>query len=174
MQQILSVTRVGGHKYVVARASKYVFLRIDDAQAVESVQNVGETGLYYDDASSRFPLGRDSRILILGLGGGTCARRYRELGGQGSLYGVESNPEILRLGFKFFALGEQDVTVIPIGASRFIEEAISAGLQYDCVFDDLYTAGATRVIVDARALCKRGGCYLRNEGAGKVVVENIK
>jgi len=174
MHHILSVTRVGGRKYVVARGSKYDFIRINDAQGVESVSGIGPTGLYYDEVAALIPLGRDVRILVLGLGGGTVARRYRELGGQGDIFGVDNDPEMVRLGLEFFRLGEWNVKIIcPMSAQRFIREAQSVGLKYDVVFDDLYVDGRDRVGVDARSLVALGGLYVRNDGHGKIHIETI-
>lgn len=174
MQHILSVSRVGGRKYVVARGEKYVFLRIDDSKAVESIEGFGETGLYYDEVSALVPLGVDARFCMLGLGGGTCARRYRELGGQGIITAIEIDTEVIRLAYQFFRLGEWDVNVVPVGAVRFIQEASATGLLYDVVFDDLYTSGRNRVVVDGRILVKPGGFYVRNEERGELIIERIE
>lgn len=173
MTTILAVKHKNGRKYIVARGSKYDFVASSFNGHVESVSGSFPTGLYYDQVASLVPLGHDIRFLILGLGGGTVARLYRELGGRGLIYGVELDPEMVQIGLEYFQLEKADVNIIFANAKHWVENAKLLEAKFDVVFDDVYKNTEQKVQIDARALVKKGGLYIVNENYGRLKIENF-
>ncbi len=79
-----------------------------------------------------------TRCLILGLGGGTLAELVNQKFPDVKIIGVEIDPEIIRLGKKYFRLDKiPNLEVINDDAIKFINKRNSLG-KSDLIFVDLY------------------------------------
>jgi len=169
---VLSVTKVNGRKYTVLRHPKHgILLQINDKNATQSIGGVGVSGFYYDEIA-RHLLEVRGVVLLLGTAGGTIARRVKEMGGQAEFYGVDNDPEMIRLGRLFFNLDKYVSKVFISDARKFVLD-YSPG-SFDAVVDDVYVDSNIRVTLDGRRLVKRGGLYIQNDLATRgVLVETI-
>jgi spermidine synthase len=87
-----------------------------------------------------------NNILILGLGGGTAAKVFSQKFSKAKITGVEIDPEVIRLGKKYFRLGEiKNLKIVCADAIKFINNqfASPAGRQvtinyFDLIAVDLY------------------------------------
>jgi len=170
---VLSVTKVNGRKYTVLRHPTHgILLQINDKNTTQSIGGAGVSGFYYDEIA-RALLSTTGTILLLGVCGGTIARRVKEMGGQAQFVGVDNDPEMIRLGRLFFNLNKYVPTVYLQDARKFIIN--SAPESFDAVVDDVYVDSDIRVTLDARRLVKRGGLYIQNDLATRgVLVETVK
>lgn len=73
-----------------------------------------------------------SKILILGLGGGTLAKLLKRIYPLAKITGIEIDPIMIELGNKYFDLSSYDVDVKIMDASKF-----KIG-SYDLIIVDLY------------------------------------
>ncbi|HUS60191.1 MAG TPA: methyltransferase domain-containing protein [Nevskiaceae bacterium] len=78
-----------------------------------------------------------SGCLVLGLGGGTVVQLVKSHSSNAEITGVEIDPEIIKIGKKYFGLGEVDGLKI-IQADAFNFNNIYYRSQYDLIVVDLY------------------------------------
>jgi len=169
---VLSVTKVNGRKYTVLRHPQYgILLQINDKNATQSIGGIGMGGFYYDEVA-RALLSVNGVVLLLGTAGGTIARRCQEMGGQAQFYGVDNDPEMIRLGRLFFNLDKYVSKVFISDARKFVVDHTPG--SFDAVVDDVYVNSNIRIPVDGRRLVKRGGLYITNDlEQGRVLVEKV-
>lgn len=83
----------------------------------------GKTGFYWDSFLENLPeINRKSKILILGLGGGTSAKLFLNKFGKVNIEGVEIDPVIINLGKKFFYLNDPNIKIHKLDAKEFIRK----------------------------------------------------
>jgi len=155
---ILSVKK-NGRVYTVERLRPgFTVLRVNRHTEVQSVKCIGPTGLYYDEIAKTVP-SYAKNVCILGLAGGTIARRLRERGWQGTITGVENDETMIEIGNLYFDLNTVD-EIICEDARNFCRYS---GRLFDCVIDDLYVNSNQRVRVDCSMITKAGGLVIRNK-----------
>jgi len=157
----LFVEKKNGRHYGVIKKGAYVFLQINHRQETQSVSGTGPTGLYYDEMAAivqGFAAGKPVSVCVLGAGGGTVARRIRELDVAGTIVGIESDRTIIQLGFEFFDLWAFD-EVIQADARKFcrFSERI-----FDVVIDDVFIDSNKKVKVEAESILRKGGILVQN------------
>ncbi|MGD8744098.1 MAG: fused MFS/spermidine synthase [Candidatus Woesebacteria bacterium] len=76
--------------------------------------------------------------LILGLGGGSCARLVRRFWPESEITGVEIDPVMVDLGMKYLGLADLSVEVKVEDALEFCEKQIKGNNKFDLVLVDLY------------------------------------
>lgn len=112
-----------------------------------SLSKNGLTGSYWDGFVRNIPeLSKDSRVLILGLGGGTIAKLLTNKFGPIAIDGVEIDPLMVELGRKYLDFRERNVNVIYHDAKKFLKEA---RYKYDLVAVDLFAHGDVAVGVES-------------------------
>jgi len=155
---ILRVEKRFGRTYIVQKIGSQKVLRINNrTDQIQSISGEGGTGLYYDEMADVVPK-TAKEVLILGLGGGTVARRLREEGYQGRIIGVENDPVVIELSYLYFDYQFVD-EVIEADAKKFCR--FSEDL-FDCVIDDVYVNSEQKVHVDAGRIVRRGGLLISN------------
>ncbi len=103
----------------------------------------GMTGSYWDGFVRNIPdLGKDDRVLILGLGGGTIAKLLTKKFGPIAIDGVEIDPLIVELGQKYLDFNEKNVNIINDDALKFLDET---RYKYNMVAVDLFAHGDVAV-----------------------------
>jgi spermidine synthase len=99
----------------------------------------GLTGQYWDGFIRNLPdFSKDSRFLILGLGGGTIAKLLTKKYGLVAIDGVEVDPLMVELGRKYLDFDEKNVNVFIEDALKFIKHS---HYKYDMIAVDLYAHG---------------------------------
>jgi len=167
---VIETRRQYGRKYNVEMIGRNKVLRINDAQAIQSVGGVGETKLYYDDMASAVPPNAKN-VLILGLGCGTVARRLRELGRTAYIVGLDNDPIMLELGYKHFFLDEY-VNLVCLGDARSFH--LKCPLTFDAVLIDCYVDNFRRATLpEAKNLVTPGGRLITNVWPEGVTIENF-
>lgn len=79
------------------------------------------------------------KILILGLGAGTLARMVNHKFPQAKIVGVEIDREMVRVGEKYFGLGNiNNLEIIYEDAYKFCADNKKSRDKYDVIFIDLY------------------------------------
>jgi len=76
--------------------------------------------------------------LILGLGGGSCARLVRRDWPSAEIIGVEIDPVMVDLGMKYLGLGKVGVDIKTMDATEYCKDAISKQEKHDLVLVDMY------------------------------------
>jgi spermidine synthase len=106
----------------------------------QSLNRHGLTGLRYWDSMvpESLSLDRDSRVLVLGLGGGTVPKIITQKFGSIAIDGVEIDPLIVELARKFFNLTEKNVSIFVQDAQDFVNEA---RYKYDLICLDVFKGG---------------------------------
>eukprot|EP00434_Breviolum_minutum_P014793 symbB.v1.2.013045.t1/scaffold915.1/size152478/7 len=108
-------------------------------------------------------------VLILGLGGGTCASALRRLNPQATIVGVELDAEVIRLAKQHFNLDKLNIEVVNQDALHFLRKEKR---QFDLIIDDVF-AGYARSVKKprwfpnpglrlAKARLKGGGVLVSN------------
>jgi len=86
------------------------------------------------------PLGKVAktrRVLVLGLGGGTVVQLIKKRHPQAEIVGVEIDPEIIKVGKKFFGLGGiKKLKIVNTDALKWVNHY--RGEKFDLVLVDLY------------------------------------
>jgi len=155
---IIRAEKRNGRTYIVQRTQQGVVLRINNrTDQIQSIKNVGPTGYYYDDIAEAVPKDAES-VCILGIGGGTAARRLREIGYQGKIIGVDSDEFVLELAALYFDLDCVN-EVICMDAREFCR---FHEYKYDCVVDDVFVNSEQKVKVWAENIVKHGGTLISN------------
>ena len=84
---------------------------------------IGNTGFYWDSFLDNLPkINSKSKILILGLGGGTSAKLFLNKFGKVHIDGIEIDPVIINLGKKFFYLDNPNIKIYKSDANNFIRK----------------------------------------------------
>lgn len=118
-----------------------------------SLNKDGLTGSYWDGFVRNIPdLSKDSRVLILGLGGGTIAKLLTNKFGLLAIDGVEIDPLMVKLGQKYFDMTERNLNIIEQDAQKFLK---NARYKYDLVAVDLFAHGDVAVGVETVAFFEK-------------------
>lgn len=88
-------------------------------------------------------------ILILGLGGGNCAKLSRKLWPFGQITGVDFDEVIVNLGKKYLGLGDVNADIVVSDAYEFIEKSVTEKKEYDLVIVDLYVGQEFPVVFES-------------------------
>jgi len=83
-----------------------------------------------------------SNCLILGLGGGTVVQLIKNRWPEAKIIGVEIDPEIIKIGRKFFGLGEiKNLEIIKANAFKWVDSHfndLNHQSKFDLIIIDLY------------------------------------
>ena len=129
----------------------------------------GRTGQkYWDDmVPEHLSLGADSRVVILGLGGGTSAKIISERFGPLAIDGVDIDPLIIDLGRKYFYVNQPNLNVYVTDAKKFVKEA---RFKYDLICLDVFLAGQVpadieqkKFLEDVKSILAVGGTLSINK-----------
>jgi spermidine synthase len=113
-------------------------LRIDGTFASWYEPGKATTGSVWDALAAPLlllPKPRRSRVLILGLGGGSAARVARAIAPRARITGVERDPRVVRAARRWFDLGGLEVEVVEGDARRFLERTRRS---FDAILDDVF------------------------------------
>jgi len=111
----------------------------DNYTQSRSLNKDGLTGSYWDGfINEAIKLNIDSRVLILGLGGGTIAKMITNKFGRVYIDGVEIDSLMVELGKNFLDFSEKNVKIIKEDAKKFVKDA---RFKYDLVCVDLFSHG---------------------------------
>ncbi len=83
-----------------------------------------------------YPVGSISRVLLLGVGGGTVIQQLRRFVGPRVVVGVESNEVHLAVAKHFFGVTGEDVQLVEANATEWV--SVYSGPPFDLVVDDLF------------------------------------
>lgn len=108
-------------------------------------------------------------ILILGLGGGNCAKLSRKLWPFARITGVDFDKVIVDLGRKYLGLGDVNAEVVVSDAYEFIEKSVAEKKEYDLVIVDLYVGQEFPIVFENDAFLQNINKILSKNG---VVVFN--
>jgi predicted membrane-bound spermidine synthase len=153
-------------------------LILNEGQAIHSVYDTGGDPLthgYWDDllvagAFRPSPIGSNAprSIAILGLAGGTMARQYRIVYGDGvDITGVEIDPDILAAGHRYFHLGDAHAHEVVSDARYWLDT--QAGL-YDVVILDAYRQPYIPFQLTTREFFQEVRAHLNSGGVAAVNV----
>jgi len=120
-------------------------LRIDGTFASWYEPGRAVTGSVWDALAAPIlllPRARRSRVLILGLGGGSAARIVRALAPRARITGVEIDPAVVRAARRWFDLDRLGVDVVKGDAQRYLERTRS---RFDVVLDDVFVGNRRSV-----------------------------
>lgn len=96
-----------------------------------------------------------SRVLVLGLGGGTAIQLVKEKSPEAEIVGVEIDPEIIKIGKRFFGLGKiKKLKIVNADAFKWLKSPCG---QFDLIIVDVYL-----------------GKEFPREGEGEEFLEGIK
>ena len=99
------------------------------------LKNIWKKALKKSILSDHSPV-KSLKVLILGLGAGTLAQLISKKWPQAKITGVEIDPQVIKIGQKYFDLNKiNQLTIINQDAFKFIEKT---QLKYDLIFVDLY------------------------------------
>jgi len=79
---------------------------------------------------------KNKECLILGLGAGTLAKQMAQEFGGSRIVGIEKDPQVIRLGRKYFALGE--IPNLKIVIDDAFENLKKQKTKFDLIIVDLY------------------------------------
>jgi len=127
---------------VVDQDSRRV-LMLNEGQAIHSVYWPGHTlsGGVWDyfllaPYFSNLPRPEEiDSLCIIGLAAGTAAKEYSAIYGPMSIDGVEIDPEIVKVGRRFFAMNEPNLSVIVQDGRYFLAQS---DRKYDIIITDAY------------------------------------
>jgi spermidine synthase len=88
------------------------------------------------------PASRRTRVLILGLGGGSAARIVRALAPSARITGVEFDPEVVRAARRWFDLDRLGVEVIEGDARHFLERTRK---RFNLIVEDVFVGNRRTV-----------------------------
>lgn len=121
----------------------------DNYTQSRSLNKDGLTGSYWDGfVNDAVKLNHDSRVLILGLGGGTIAKLLTKKFGLVTIDGVEIDPLMVELGQKYLDFKEKNVRVIIDDAKKFIK---NSRYKYDLICVDLFSHGDVAVGTESKS-----------------------
>ena len=129
----------------------------------------GRTGFYWDGFVRNIPdLTKDSRVLILGLGGGTVAKLLTNKFGPIAIDGVEIDPLMVELGRQYLDFHEKNVNVINADATKFLDQA---RYKYDLVGVDLFAHGDVAAGAESEDFFKKVKRVVTKDGV--VVINKV-
>ena len=113
-------------------------LRIDGTYASHYEPGSEVTGSVWDALAAgllALPPARRSRVLLLGLGGGSAARIVRAIAPRARIVGVEIDPQVVKLARRWFALDEIGVETQVADAAEFLRRTRR---RFDAVIEDVF------------------------------------
>ncbi|RYE86587.1 MAG: methyltransferase domain-containing protein, partial [Myxococcales bacterium] len=120
-------------------------LRLNDGFAVQSYVRLDgqaaprDVWAYYALGPTWGTAPAPGRVLLLGLGGGTSARVYRQLYPAAEVVGVELDGAVVEAGQRFLGLSPSDARVVVADARPFVEaEGERAPGSYDVIVLDAF------------------------------------
>ena len=125
---------------VVERPNGARYLHLNEGIAVHSIWRARDvlTGGVWDAmlAVPALLAERPERVAILGNAGGTVARAFGVLYPQTQIDGVEIDPEVSAVGFRYFGMGDNPrLNVHNVDARPFLR---SSDARYDIIYVDAY------------------------------------
>jgi spermidine synthase len=129
----------------VKRTRKGRALQIDGTFASWYEPGTATTGSVWDALVAPLlllPASRRTRVLILGLGGGSAARIVRALAPSARIAGVEFDSEVVRAALRWFDLDRLGVEVIEGDARHFLERTRK---RFDLIVDDVFVGNRRTV-----------------------------
>lgn len=134
-----------------------------------SLNKNGLTGSYWDGFVRNIPdLTKDSRVLILGLGGGTIAKLLTNKFGPIAIDGVEIDPLMVELGQKYLDFKEKNVNIIVEDALKYLKDS---RYKYSLIAVDLFSHGDVAAEAESREFFEKVKQILTPEGV--VVINKI-
>lgn len=110
-----------------------------------------------------------SKILVLGLGGGTVAKILKKKYKRAKITGVEVDPIMVELGKKYLDLEKSGVDIKVTDAKKFLTKKSSSMDKYDLVIVDLYNGyvfpkefGEEKYINNIKNVLNDGGTVIFN------------
>lgn len=103
-------------------------------------------------------------ILILGLGGGSCAKLSRKLWPYSIITGVDFDKTIVELGVKYLDLGKDSAEIVVSDAFEFVEKAVKDKKVYDLITIDLFVGQEFPVIFESDDFLKNVKSILSDGG----------
>jgi len=103
-------------------------------------------------------------ILILGLGGGSCAKLSRKLWPYSIITGVDFDKTIVELGVKYLDLGKDSAEIVVSDAFEFVEKAVRNKNVYDLITVDLFVGQEFPVIFESDDFLKNVKSILSDGG----------
>ncbi len=112
--------------------------------------------------------GEPGRLCLLGLGGGSIARRYSEAGW--SVDAAEIDPVVIRFSHDHFGLEPSDARIFEMDGRRFLRET---GETYDLIVFDAFGGGNIPFQLVTREAFDLAGSRLRPGGIIALNIESI-
>jgi len=103
-------------------------------------------------------------ILILGLGGGSCAKISRKLWPYSIITGVDFDKMIVELGVRYLDLGKDSAEIVVSDAFEFVEKAVRNKNVYDLITVDLFVGQEFPVIFESDDFLKNVKSILSDGG----------
>jgi len=138
-----------GSSVIATRASPYAEIRVMEYLDARFLIIDGSVHTFVDAASGEnlFPyvhvtdiagmfFDEPGRLCLLGLGGGSIARRYAGAGWR--VDAVEIDPDVVRFAYDYFRLDPADARIFEMDGRRFLRES---GETYDIILFDAFGGG---------------------------------
>ncbi len=136
--KILGREKIEGKDVIVVRKGERVEIVYDHIIHSQIFDGKIFTGQYWDYMMAPPALFKKSRVLVMGLGGGTVPYQMKKIfGGRIGLDVVEKSSKMIELS-KVFLPEKLDMNVINEEAVRYIKGVKSA---YDIIISDIYVGG---------------------------------
>ncbi len=110
-------------------------------------------------------LGDPGSILILGLGGGSCAKVARKMWPYSQITGIDFDQTIVDLGKKYLGLGSLNTQIVVSDAFEFLEKCAAENKQYDLLMVDLYVGQEFPVVFESDAFLENVQKAVSGNGA---------
>ena len=107
-------------------------------QAGGLTQSGGIVESIWKDVFKSLPKDNISKVLILGLGGGTIAKLGHKKWSEAKITGVDIDPIMVDLGKKYLGLKEGKTEIIISDAFEYCQKQDSKKKKFDLIFVDLY------------------------------------
>jgi spermidine synthase len=120
-------------------------LRVDGTFASFYEPGSAVTGSVWDAIAApllSLPVRRRSRVLILGLGGGSAARIVRAIAPESKIVGVEFDPAVVQAAREHLDLDDLGVEVVVADALPFLRRDEG---RYDAIFEDVFVGVGAHV-----------------------------
>ncbi len=88
-------------------------------------------------------------VLILGLGGGSCAKISRKIWPFSHITGVDFDSKIVELGKKYLDLGSANADIIVSDAFEFLGKVCDEKKEYNLIIVDLYVGQEFPVVFES-------------------------
>jgi spermidine synthase len=106
-------------------------------------QSGGQVERIWKEALNKIPNTKHQtpNILILGLGAGTLAELISQKWPEAKMIGVEIDPEIIKVGKKYFALGKiPNLKIVNADAAWYLAKLEIRNWKFEIIFVDVYLA----------------------------------